>query len=364
MIFAEVNAQAQKELLKELKQASDSKWYRRLKIIQLSSQRTPVPRLATLFDLCPATVRVYITQYNTGGLEGLKRHYSDGAPPKIPLTKVDWEELLHQSPSQFDRLHTGARNWTQHLLIEYLWQYHEVRVSQGAISHCLKRHKLSWNRGKLKVTSPDPLYTVKREQIDTLKKAAEGTLSRHDVPDADVSQPVKPAKLRFFDATDLHWCPDVGNGYGPQGTQIRVDSPGLANPWYALLGSLEYPSGAGLYTIHTRKRHQEVRAHLEVLLESEADTFWIVVLDNASAHTTPKLDEFLTQHQDRLKLVFQPTYSPHLNLIERLWRKMRGQMTKNQFYGSLKELAEAIVEWLEKLPFSEFCSLMGLEEAQ
>jgi hypothetical protein len=156
----------------------------------------------------------------------------------------------------------------------------------------------------------------------------------------------------------------VGSSYGPQGSQVRVPSPGLANPWYALLGSLEYPSGEGLYTIHSRKRHQEVRAHLELLLESDPEAFWIVVLDNASAHTTPKLEAFLTEHQDRLGLVFQPTYSPHLNLIERLWRLMRDQMTRNQWYDSLKELAEAIVEWLEKLPFSKFCSLMGIDEAQ
>lgn len=189
-------------------------------------------------------------------------------------------------------------------------------------------------------------------------------MSSHDVPEADLSQAAKTAKLRFFDATDLHWCPDVGNSYAPQGTQVRVDSPGLANPWYALFGSLEYPSGEGLYTIHQRKRHQEVRAHLELLLESDPDAFWIVVLDNASAHTTPQLDEFLACNKDRLGLVFQPTYSPHLNLIERLWRVMRGQMTRNQFYDSLKELAEAVVEWLEKLPFAKFCSLMGIDDAQ
>ena len=57
-----------------------------------------------------------------------------------------------------------------------------------------------------------------------------------------------------------------------------------------------------------------------------------------------------------------PTYSPHLNLIERLWKLMRGQMTRNQFYLSLKVLCEAIVEWLEKLPFAQFCSLMGIDE--
>lgn len=56
--------------------------------------------------------------------------------------------------------------------------------------------------------------------------------------------------------------------------------------------------------------------------------------------------------------------SPHVNLIERLWRLMRGQMTRNQFYTSLKELAEAIVEWLEKLPFKQFCSLLGIDEQQ
>lgn len=189
-------------------------------------------------------------------------------------------------------------------------------------------------------------------------------MTSHDVPEADLSQPARPAKLSFFDMTDLHWCPDVGYSYTRQGTQVRVDSPGLANPWYALLGSLEYPSGEGLYTIHERKRHQELRAHLEVLLAAEPETFRIMVLDNAAAHTTPKLEPFLTQHQDRLALVFQPTYSPHLNLIERLWRLMRGQMTKDQFYACLKELAEAVVEWLEKLPFSQFCSLMGIDETQ
>ena len=170
MVFANVSPDASEQLSNALNQASDAKWYRRLKIIQLSSQQTSVPELATLFDLCTATVRAYIKRYNAHGLTGLHRHASDGAPVKIPLTKTDWEELLHQSPSQFERLHTGARNWTQALVVDYLREYHGISVTQSAVSHCLKRHKMSWNRGALKVTSPDPLYTVKRERIDTLKK--------------------------------------------------------------------------------------------------------------------------------------------------------------------------------------------------
>jgi len=166
----------------------------------------------------------------------------------------------------------------------------------------------------------------------------------------------------FFDSTDLHWLPDIGNGYAPKGEQIKVDSPGKENPWYALFGSLSYPTGEGLYTIHERKRHQEVKAHLELLLQRDPDGFWFVVLDNASAHTTEMLYSFREQYKQSMECVFLPTYSPHLNLIETLWRVMRGQVTRNQFYQSLIAQCEAVVYWLTRLPFAQFCSLMGINE--
>ena len=166
-----------------------------------------------------------------------------------------------------------------------------------------------------------------------------------------------------MDSTDLHWCPGIGNGYAPTGEQIKVDSPGKEDPWCALFGSLIYPTGEGVYTIHERKRHQEVAAHLKLLIERDPAAFWFIVIDNAPAHTTIMLEDLLSPYQDRTELVFLPTYSPHLNLIERLWRLMRGQMTKNQFYPSLKALCEAVVDWLDKLPFSKFCSLLGIDES-
>lgn len=154
----------------------------------------------------------------------------------------------------------------------------------------------------------------------------------------------------------------MGQTYTPQGEQLKVDTPGDQNPWYALFGSLLYPSGEGLYTIHERKRHQEVQAHLQLLLDSDPEVFWFVVLDNASAHTTPALDTFLAHNSHRLELVFLPTYSPHLNLIERLWKLMRAQLTNNQFFDTLANLAQAVVDWFKKLPFSQFCSLMGVDD--
>ena len=138
----------------------------------------------------------------------------------------------------------------------------------------------------------------------------------------------------------------------------------MENPWYALCGSLIFPSGEGLYTIHHRKRAAALLEHLQLLIDLDPGAFWFVILDNASAHTTAAVHSFEQQHLDRLELVFLPTYSPHLNLIERLWRLMHSQVTRNRFYDSLSALADVAVNWLDQLPFSQFCSLIGLDEQQ
>lgn len=170
MIYAQVNDEGLKLLEKELKATNGVKWYKRLKIIQFSSQGETVPQLAKRFDVCEATVRAYINRYNKGGLETLKADKSSGRPPITQLTRAEWEELLHQSPCQFVKLNTVSRNWTQDMLSVYCYQYVGVKISASAICMLLKRMGISWNRGKLKVTSPDPQYTVKRERVETLKK--------------------------------------------------------------------------------------------------------------------------------------------------------------------------------------------------
>ena len=126
--------------------------------------------LAKTFDLNQTTIRNYIKSYNDGGIEGLKRRNSNGRPTKIKLTKAEWEDLLHRSPCQFPKLNTGARNWTYKMLSQYCYEYLGVQIGQSAIGMLLKRMDIRWNRGRLKVTSPDPDYTVKRERVDTLKK--------------------------------------------------------------------------------------------------------------------------------------------------------------------------------------------------
>ena len=119
MLYAPVNEESRALLEQELKAAQDANWYRRVKIIHLSSQGKTVSELAAEFDLSKATVRDYLKRYNQAGLQGLKSRYSPGRPRKLKFPKAAWEELLHRSPCQFEQLGTVARNWTQALLVQY-----------------------------------------------------------------------------------------------------------------------------------------------------------------------------------------------------------------------------------------------------
>lgn len=166
-------------------------------------------------------------------------------------------------------------------------------------------------------------------------------------------------RLIFFDEANISWCPDTGRIYRTKGEQAKIDSPGRNETRY-ILGSLEYPTGGGLFEIYKRKRHEEVQKHWQHLLDMYQGDFLFLVRDNASSHTTPDLDTFLLDNQDRLCLVPMPTYSPHLNLIERLWKYMRDNITRNVFYGTFRELCEAWRDWLYSLPLQCFRTLMGV----
>ena len=171
--------------------------------------------------------------------------------------------------------------------------------------------------------------------------------------------PKQRGRLFFFDETNVYWCPDTGRIYQLPGAQVKINSPGKNQVRY-LLGSVEYPTGEGLYEIYSNKRNEEVEQHLSHLLEICEDDFCFLVWDNATQHTTPMLWPFLLENSHRLLTVPLPTYSPHLNLIEKLWWYMRKKITRNHFYESFLALCKALVGWLERLPFERFRSLMGI----
>ncbi len=201
----------------------------------------------------------------------------------------------------------------------------------------------------------------------TKKKAHAGQLTSDDVTVIDPGivplSPCKEAVLIYFDETEIHWCPDKGKGYQLIHHQLEVQTPGADELRY-LLGGVVYPTGEGLYHVTERKRTMEVENWLASLCEMFSTPFIFLVWDNATTHTTEMLHPFFEAHQDQILPVFLPTYSPWLNKIERLWRQMRSDITRNSFFESIHAICQAVVHWLEQFPFARFMSLMSIKKEE
>ena len=171
MIYAEIKTQEERKRLDDALRASNNKsWYRRLQIVSLSAQRYTVQKLSEMFDVCQQTVRNYINAYNQGKLEKLAPVKPPGRPPKIAhWTKEQWDQVLEQTPDQYQKLNTQSRQWTLERLQLYLKEYHQIQVSIVSVHNSLRKTGRRTGRSKLRVGSPDPEYRVKRKQIETLR---------------------------------------------------------------------------------------------------------------------------------------------------------------------------------------------------
>ena len=87
----------------------------------------------------------------------------------------------------------------------------------------------------------------------------------------------------------------------------------------------------------------------------------VVVLDNARVHTSQQVQERRAFWQQRgLFIFYLPPYSPHLNLAERLWRKLRYEWLQAEDYATTDGLFYQVRQVLAavgtslKIRFSEF----------
>lgn len=69
----------------------------------------------------------------------------------------------------------------------------------------------------------------------------------------------------------------------------------------------------------------------------------VIVVDQASIHTSDAIHNKLAEWQERDPKIFQlPSYSPQLNLIEILWRFVKYEWTEISAYQSWQKLPEPV----------------------
>jgi len=87
----------------------------------------------------------------------------------------------------------------------------------------------------------------------------------------------------------------------------------------------------------------------------------VVVLDNARTHKSAKFRSHIESWEARgLSIFYLPTYSPHLNIIETLWRKLKYEWLDAKDYSEEDTLFYAVTQILSafghslNINFSEF----------
>ena len=119
----------------------------------------------------------------------------------------------------------------------------------------------------------------------------------------------------------------------------------------------------GTYSLHGTEEQLEVRelsgtcngeqviAYLDTLaLQVVPGQLTVVVLDNAPFHKGAKLREKVAEWEKKgLYLRYLPPYAPMLNMIEEVWRKLKGILIPRRCYNSVIELREALLNGLKVL---------------
>jgi transposase len=147
--------------------SNDAFILRRCQIVLASARGQHAPAIAELVGCDDETVRDVIRAFNERGVGVLQRgstrpHRTQAAFGAGQLERL--REILHQSPRNFGK---PTSVWTLELAAEVSFEQGLTasRVSDETVRATLARQKISWQRAKRWIISPDPEYERKKTRV-------------------------------------------------------------------------------------------------------------------------------------------------------------------------------------------------------
>jgi hypothetical protein len=210
--------------------------------------------------------------------------------------------VCYRSPQLYD---LPRSRWSLALLQKTInWL---VCKSLSCISQLLKRMHVSYKRGRRAVHSPDLLYDLKLARI----RAAYQQMQEH---------PTRKVLL-YLDEHLVGRYPTVARCYSSTG------APGMPARQYAgynsmlrLVGCLDAASGAVIAKRYGSVTVDNFLKFLQMVEKQYPDAEVIsIALDNWSVHVNECVPLALQARQSKIQLLFQPTYAPWTNPIEKVW---------------------------------------------
>jgi transposase len=153
----------------------------------------------------------------------------------------------------------------------------------------------------------------------------------------------------YVDEVDIHLNPKIGPDWMPSGMQKSVMTPGKNVKRY-LAGALNAHTGKLTYVEGDRKTSDLFIDQLWTLvLEDYPNARRIhLILDNYRIHKSRRTQIALDALSDKVELHFLPPYCPDHNKIERTWKDLHDNVTRNHRCTGMKELMVEARKYLRK----------------
>lgn len=304
---------------------------RYLIIVNLLNGRS-VGGTAAAVQVARSTVYAVAKRFREQGEAGLVDRREENGQRKLDERYLaTLYDVVASSPQEY-----GWRRptWTREILVETLVRETGVRIHVSTMSTALRLIRARLGRPKPTVGCP----WSKRAKNRRLREIQELI---DNLPDDEVAV--------YEDEVDIHLNPKIGPDWMVCGQQKEVLTPGKNVKRY-LAGAVDSRTNQLIWVEGEKKDGMLFILLLWELVQHYSDAKVIhVILDNYSIHSTQLVEVSLnTEQGQRLRLHFLPPYCPDHNRIERVWRDLHADVTRNHRCNTITQLMTEVRYWLRK----------------
>ena len=158
-------------------------------------------------------------------------------------------------------------------------------------------------------------------------------------------------EIAFYqDEVDIHLNPKIGRDWALPGARPIVVTPGQNRKRY-VAGAMNAKTKELIWVSGERKASDLFIALVHRLAEVYPKKRRIhLLVDNYVIHKSKKTQKALAEFGDKFVLHFLPPYCPNDNKIERLWKDLHDNVTRNHRCVTIDELMEHVIAWLDRPP--------------
>jgi transposase len=293
------------------------------------------------------TIFAWLARYRQGGWHALREGQRSGRPRKVSGELMQWlyQAITLGDPRQYQ---LAFCLWTLGIVRLVLKKEHGVELSKSAVCRLLQQMGLTPQR---------PIYRSYKQDPQELERYLQRTF-----PQLRKLAQRSGAEIYFVDESAVRSDHHRGTTWGAIGQTPVVQDSG--DRFGLKLISAVSPRGDMRFAVIEGKMNSEkfiefaagylekVRAAVSLRsalkkLHADAGEPIIVIADNASYHSSGKVQKFAGQ-SEAIHLGYLPKYAPELNPDEQVWNHAKARLTK-LFIDSAQSMKQSVLNIMRSI---------------